>query len=134
MGLWSKGLERAQTGEERLEDILLNRNVLDRICKYVDGIRVHYDHMLKQDSYGYKCTYKTNDRFVDFRIFGINISFYVPEGKDNICWMMQTIMIHILPFKNHKTGIKVLYDAICTNQMKARIWDDEDFLEYPIML
>ena len=134
MGLWTKGLRRARTSQERLENIHLNVTVLNKICEYIDGIRVHYDHILKPDSYGYKCTYKTNDRCVDFRIFGINISFYVPEEKDNICWMMQTIMVKIYPFRNHKTGIKVLHEAIRTNQMKTFMWDDEDFLEYPQIL
>lgn len=122
MGLWNKGVQRSLTGTPRLEDNPINVHVLEQIRKYIDtsGNNITEDR-------GYKCSYNINNRKVIFRIYGYSFSVIVPEGEDNLSYIMQylshAIEVHLWSLPSNykpKQRLELLHRNIEFNKKKWR--------------
>lgn len=99
-GLWSKGLIRAQTGEERLEDKTLNPTTILKVQSFIiNFLRQYMQHPL-----------------VRFQTTGNIMRWYLPENVEiSYCLTNDYLIGHMCLIRNTLLGETEIdiYDSMC---------------------
>ena len=116
MGLWTKGIKRSQSDKPRFEDMILNRHVISKINSFINKITDGDGHVqVKSD-------------IITFIINQYEIYLFVPEGHDNIPWILQSLKDKMYEFYNIN-DIKPLckiYNQILRNTRKWNSTHDDN--------
>lgn len=87
MELWSKGIYRTSTGEERLEDMYFDKHLINKIQDFITKMTNGDGHVkTKCDTMEITITNRN-------KTFGVHLT--VPQPKCNAPWIMQTLMMEI---------------------------------------
>lgn len=91
MGLWSKGIERSKTGEERIENMFFDKHLIHQIQDFITKMTNGDGHV--------KTKGDTLKMYVgDEDSTSLKVLIGVPQPKCNAPWIMQTLMMTIQPY------------------------------------
>lgn len=88
MGLWSKGIERSKTGEERMENMFFDKHLIEQIQDFITKMTNGDGHVkTKRDTLYLYVGDEDNT--------SLKVQITVPQPKCNAPCIMQTLMMEI---------------------------------------
>ena len=138
MGLWSKGINRSKSNRPRLETTPIDQNMIDRIIEHLNMFRVAYQQETGDHRYiGTICSCKCEDKHVSFKLWGIEVDFFLDDKMDipTIMWKIRNWIsdrYHTRIFSMSRNILGNLVRNIEMNELKYKSgdWDrDDTFLD-----